>query len=342
MSTLLKLQMAEGFRETASRPCGRKIVWEDNGTLNVGDSDFAQPEFLGHIGGVDCPIALDAKRGVAWVYCCQYRLGVKDYSEIREFDLTTRRSRRLLRLGLHQWAIWMLTHWAEANSLLALVATDTRAAMVHIRHHLALIDTRSGQMHLVALPRDAFVPLAICTRRRWVIFHGAEGTHLISIQGRHLKTLPPGGPAGRGASIHPVRPLALVGGDGIWLWDLEKGTSTRIRDRGQFPHWSPDGRGFWFSESSSDLFYWNYETGAEKRVLRFVGNPYPEINYSRPITISPDGKRLAVSLTRMLKVDPDVLEKTPTLARLHRMCVVDLEKCEAWIAPGYARNFAWV
>jgi hypothetical protein len=344
MAPALKLQLAEGFREVVARPCGRRLVWEEDGLLRVSDADFSQPAALANIGAVDCPIAVDAPGGRAWAYCCQFRLGGRDFSEIREFDLASGRHRRLVRLGLHQWALWLLSHWVEEGVLLALIATDTRAAAIHIRHHLGLIDLRNGTMHLVALPRDAFVPLACCPRRRWLVFHGAEGMHLVAFGGRHLHTFAPrptDGPRGRGASIHPQRPVALLGGDGLWLWNLEDNSARRLRDRGQFPVWMPDGRHCWFSESSSDLFELDVETGAERRLLRIAANPYPEINYARPVAVAADGARLALSLTRLLKIDPAAAANSPTLARLHRFCIVDLTAREAWLAPGYARNLAW-
>ena len=346
MTPTLRLQLAEGFREVAARKCGRRVVWEENGELRSGETDFAAPSNLGNIGGVDCPLAVDARNGRVWAYCCQFRPGARDFSEIREFDLATGRSKRLARLGLHQWAVWMLTHWPEAEALLALVATDTRSAAIHIRHHLAVLETRTGTMRLVALPRDAFVPLAWCARRQWVVFHGAEGTHLVTLAGRRLLTLPPAanhapGPRGRGASLHPEKPLALIGGDGIWQWNLETGALRQLRERGQYPVWMPDGKRCWFSESSSDLFELDCETGTERRLLRFAGNPHLEINYSRPVAVEPGGERLALPLTRLLKVDPVVAGQAPTLARLHRLCVVDLTAQEAWMTQGYARNLTW-
>jgi hypothetical protein len=348
MTPLLRLQLAEGFREVAARQCGRPLAWEENGELRMAETDFAETRGMESIGGVDCPLAVDAKSGRLWAYSCQFRVGARDFSEIREYDLATGRGRRLVRLGLHQWALWLLSYWAEADVLLALVATDTRSAAIHIRHHLALIETKTGAMRLMALPRDAFVPLAWCTRRRWVIFYGAEGTHLVSFNGRRILTLPAvksadgAGPRGRGAAIHPERPLALLGGDGIWLWNLETGALRCLRERGQYPTWMPDGSGCWFTESSSDLFQMDCDTGAEQRLLRVAGNPYTEINYARPITADLAGQRLALPLTRMLKVDPVVAGQAPTLARLHRLCVVDLAAREAWMSPGYARHLTWV
>jgi hypothetical protein len=342
MSLPLKLQLAEGFREVAPRACGHRLLWEENGDLRCGETDFSVTKNFGQLGGADCPIAVDPARGLAWAYCCQYRLGVRDYSEIREFDLATGRSRRLVRLGLQQWAIWLLAHWPAADSLFVLVATGTQASAINIRHHLAVINLRDGALHLVALPRDAFAPLAWCLRRRWVIFHGAEGTHLVSFTGRKMLTLPVGGPLGRGADIHPEKPLALVGGDGIWLWNLEDGTSRRLRERGQYPRWMPDGRSCWFSESSSDLFQLDCDTGAEKRLLRIAGNNFTEINYARPIAADATGRRLALPLTRLLKTDPSVAERTSLLSRIHRLCVVDLDAREAWLSGGYARQLVWI
>ena len=341
MALPLKLQLAEGFREVAPRACGRQLLWDENGEFRYAQTDFLTPRTFGYLGGVDCPLAVDAARGVAWAYCCQYRLGVRDYSDIREFDLATGRSRRVLRLGLRQWALWLLAHWPGTDTLIALVATDTRNDAIFVRHHLAVIDTKTSQLHLIPLPRDAFAPLAWCPRRKWIIFHGAEGTHLVSFTGRNLLTLPSGGPLGRGADIHPHKPLALIGGDGIWLWNLESGAIRCLRERGQYPRWTPDGTGCWFSESSSDLFHLNIETGAEQRLLRVAGNSFTEINYARPITADAEGRHLALPLTRLLKTDPTVAASSVTLSRIHKLCVVDLVAREAWLAEGYARHMAW-
>jgi hypothetical protein len=341
MALPLKLQLAEGFREVAPRPCGHRLLWEEGGNFRYTETDFLEPRNFGHLGPVDCPLAVDAARGLAWAYCCQYRLGVRDYSEIREFNLATGRSRRALRLGVRQWALWLLAHWPGSDSLLALVATDTRVDAINIRHHLAVIDTKKAQLHLIALPHDAFAPLAYCPRRRWIIFHGVEGTHLVSFAGRNLLTLPSGGPLGRGGDIHPHKPFALIGGDGIWLWNLESGAVSRLRERGQYPRWAPDGTSCWFSESSSDLFQMNCETGAEERLLRVAGHALTEVNYARPIAADAAGRYLALPLTRLLKMDPLAVANAPTLARLHRLCVVDLTAREVWLAEGYARHLAW-
>ncbi len=84
------------------------------------------------------------------------------------------------------------------------------------------------------------------------------------------------------------------------------------------------------------------ETGEEKRLLRVAGNPNTEIAYARPIAADVQGRHLALPLTRMLKLDPAAAANTATLARLHRLCVVDLEAQETWMADGYARHLVWV
>jgi hypothetical protein len=44
----------------------------------------------------------------------------------------------------------------------------------------------------------------------------------------------------------------------------------------------------------------------------------------------------------MLKMDPAAAANSTSLARMHRLCVVDLAAREAWMADGYARHLAWV
>ncbi|HVY68507.1 MAG TPA: hypothetical protein VHH73_01170, partial [Verrucomicrobiae bacterium] len=72
------------------------------------------------------------------------------------------------------------------------------------------------------------------------------------------------------------------------------------------------------------------------------GNNFTEINYSRPIAADAEGRCLALPLTRLLKTDPSAAERTSMLARMHRLCVVDLEAREAWMTSGYARQLAWL
>ncbi len=177
MALPLKLQLAEGFREVAPRACGRRVLWEDSGHLRLAETTFAVPREFGFLGGVDCPITVDAARGLAWGYCCQMRLGVRDFSEIREFDLATGANRRLVRLGLHQWAIWLLAHWPEKNALLAMVATNTRISAINIRHHLAIIDLRQGG---VASHRAA----AGLVLRRWRGVRAGAGLFFTARRGR--------------------------------------------------------------------------------------------------------------------------------------------------------------
>jgi hypothetical protein len=59
------------------------------------------------------------------------------------------------------------------------------------------------------------------------------------------------------------------------------------------------------------------------------------------VAAEPGGERLALPLTRLLKVDATVTGQAPTQSRLHRLCVVDLAAREAWMAAGYARHLTW-
>jgi hypothetical protein len=40
-------------------------------------------------------------------------------------------------------------------------------------------------------------------------------------------------------------------------------------------------------------------------------------------------------------LDPAAAANSYLLARLHRLCVLDLTTREAWTTSGYARNLAW-
>jgi hypothetical protein len=40
-------------------------------------------------------------------------------------------------------------------------------------------------------------------------------------------------------------------------------------------------------------------------------------------------------------MDPLAAANATTLARMHKLCVVDVQAREAWVTTGYARHLAW-
>ncbi len=347
----IRIQLAPGYRETSPEAIpGKWLLWERDGKLWQAGTGLDSPKGLGVAGGTDCPIAVDSKAGAAYAYVCGTQPGSRDFSEIRRFDLTSGQISRVARLGLNQWVLWLLASLEDHAALITLLASDARLTALEIRHHLAFFDTLGARKpRALPLGRDAFCPQALCPRRGEVIFHGAEGWQRVRFAGQTLGRQPQVGEGlGRGASFHPTRPLVALGAGGLFLWDLESGALRQVRDRGHYPVWDGDGRGLWFRESSSDLVHLDLDSGVETRLLRIVGNPYPELHYARQVVPSADGRFLALGLTRKVRLNEATDRKPgapgqpePVWTHAHHFCVVDLARKLVWHAPIHARNIAW-
>jgi len=273
----LALRLSPGWRTVPPRTGDYRVLWTRGQHLFIDETDLGRPAPLGLVGGLDCPIAVDQQRGLAYRYCCQETAGRRDYSQIREFDVHTGLSRTACKLPLNQWVVWMCRLISGKGMLCGLVATDQPGARVEITHQLGFFDVNSGGVIRLDLPRDAFSPLDAHPGRREVLFHGIEGFQLISFRGERKRRLAGRNlPAGRGGAFHPTEPLVVLGGGKLVLWDLRDGQLVELRATGQYPLFTRDGRGFWFSESSADLWYYDLETREATRILEIAGYRNPE------------------------------------------------------------------
>ncbi len=336
----LPLLLGEGWRQVPARACGMRLLWESAGRLFASETDFAAIKDVGEIGRIDCPVAVDTGRGVAYRYACTDGQSL-DYSEIRSFDLTAGNTSKAFRLGLNQWVVWMLRHLAKEDLLVAMVATHMPGEGVRIQHQLGLFDLKKGKRLFVPLPRDAFMPCDLHPGRREVLFSGAEGWQVVGLKGdrvAHLRQFK-GIPEGRGGNIHPTRPLIALGGRGIALWNREHGNIQQVHPRGQQPVWSRDGEQLFFSESSSDLFVHRLAKAATERIFAVAGNPHAEVTQARPIALSPDGRYGALPILR--RVRRALGEEGPTFAYHYSLVVLDFEQRELWQHTVRATNLAW-
>ncbi len=341
-ATKLPLLLGPEWQAVPPRATGAKLLWQAGPRLMCAETDFAEPQALGDVGLVDCPLAVDTTRRMVYGYASPQGCQQKDFSELRAWHLEQGTGSRLFRLGLNQWALWMLRYLPRHDALLGLVATDMPGEGVNIQHQLGIFDLGKMKSLLVSLPRDAFLPLDIHPTRREVLFYGVEGYQVIEFSGKRLRRLAgPGLPEGRGGCYHPSGDKALLGGSGIVLWDLAADRLEPLHPRGHHPLWDGEGKGFWFSESSGDLFYYSLAEGRSERVLALAANAHPDIRYARSPAATRDGRYLAVCLTRRVKRSAGSEPDAPLYRHDHCLCVLDTRKREVWQLPGPCRNAVW-
>lgn len=344
MRTALALLLAKGWKQVPPRSTGRRLVWRSGSGLWCSQTDFAEPRALGDVGPVECPLAVDASSGLVYRYVCPTGYVKRDFSEVRSFDLNTGAVETVAVLGLNKWVLWLCDFLRSHPVMLTLVATDMPGEGICIQHQLGFFDLKTRRSLLLPLPRDAFRPLVHCSQRQELCFYGVEGYQRVDYKGKRLGLIHGDElPVGRGASYHPTRSVLALGGRGIALWDFEAQSLRQVCDRGHYPVWERGGTGFWFSETSSDLQYYSEEARTTERIVSVAGNPHAEVNDARPVSVSRDGRYLALCLVRRVKrrEDSSAAARSPFILQ-HTLCVLDTMQKEIWQHPGLAQEITWV
>lgn len=349
----MNIEFAEGWQSVAPRADAPGLIVETDGRLVYQQSDFSSAQDLGAVGPVDCPVAFDPVTRTAYRYVCASTLSRGDYSELRAYDLATGQSRSLLQLPLNQWVLWML-EWIDseepgtAGQLFGLLATDRPADdQVVIEHRLFALKVDESRPRMSPICRDAYRPLTFSRQRKELMFAGAEGIYLVNFRGVRSATFPDADASGQGAAFDPSGGArAVIGGDGLFLWDLASNSSERLKRLGRYPVWAVGQEGFWYRESSSDLYYYDLAKRESSKLFEVVGNRNPECWHARPVTQSRCGRYLAVSVTaKQLKGVSRKANAAGNRERVfahnHVLCILDVERREYWQQEGLANHVTW-
>ncbi|MEM9226558.1 MAG: hypothetical protein AAGA45_01185, partial [Verrucomicrobiota bacterium] len=234
-------------------------------------------------------------------------------------------------------------HLPRHDAIFTLVATHMPGEGLNIQHQFGIFDLAKMKQLFITLPRDAFFPLDVHVPRREVLFYGAEGYQLIGFSGKRSRRLAGEGlPNGRGARFHPHEAWVLLGGDGIYRWHLEGGHLEQLQARGHYPVWDHGHTGYWYSESSGDLYYASLEDGTVERVLAIAGNTSPEVRRASPVVPSADGRYLIARLTRRVKRSDDATLGGENAYRSDScLCILDTQAKEVWQYPGLHDYPVW-
>jgi len=351
--SVLNIQLAEGWEEIPPPGRGPSLMIESEGELSLYRNDFTLEHKFGPVGPVDCPLAYDAQASLVFRYISAPRIGRRDFSQIRAYDVKMGTSELIAELPLNQWVLWLL-EWirggpSEGGRLFGLVATDdTSSDMVVLKHQLFLMKPFDGIATKRPLCRDAYAPIAFSLQRRRILFVGAEGIYTVGLNGeRHAELALTDRAIGRGAAFSPnSSDEVLIGGSGLRLWNYKTGECRKLTQQGQYPCWSKDGRGIWFSESSADLLYYDIESRETTRVLQVARNHDKEYSLARPIRISPDGRYLGVQLSgkRMKGISRNSImgARERVYEQSQAFFVLDLKTSELWRHEGFVTQFLWI
>lgn len=353
-STHLPIRLDDGWREATPGSDAPRLLAEEDGHMRLLAPDLKVAHDFGAVGPVDCPMAYDPVRRLAFRYVCASGFRRGDFSQLRAFSVDRGESYALKELPLRHWVLWFL-EWIGATEeqpgqLFGLLAVDRPMNdQVVIEHRLFAYKLGAAQLNLRLLCRDAYKPLAFSHRRRELVFAGADGIYLLSLRGERKLSLPAGAAAtGHGAAFDPSGAgRVILGGDGLHLWDLERNSCQRLTRNGRHPVWAPDCRGVWYRESSADLHFFDFAKDEAQKVVSLGQQRHPEFWHARPVCLSPCGRYLALSLTE--KVLRGVSRKgsvdsSPEKVYIHRhvLCVMDLTAKTYWCREGHAKHLRWV
>ena len=348
-----KLDFTDDWEEGSPSVDAPSLIIEEAGELLNLKTNLEQKHNFGSVGLVNCPIAYDPLRRIAFRYICPSGFRKEDFSQLRAFSLDRGESFSLLELPLNHWILWLLEWVASADhksgQLFGLHAADRSFnEQIVIDHRLFMYKLGESQLRLRPICRDAYKPLAFSRQRAELVFAGAEGIYLLGLDGNRKLTLSPDIVAGgQGASFHPSGDAQIVvGGDGLHLWNLNTNHCQQLTSKGRHPVWSMDGKGVWYRESSADLHYYDFASDEAHRVIGIPKQRHPDFWHARPVCLSRDGRYLATSLTE--KVLRGVSKKNTSAGARervylynHQLIVLDLKEKAYWSRQGFADQLCW-
>jgi len=351
---MLELKLAEGWREVTPRQVGLQLLGESDGHLQLLESDLVDSIDFGKVGPIDCPITYDRQRRMAFRYVCEERVGFRDFSQLRAFNLVTGQSFVLHELPLSHWVLWFLK-WIEGTEqspgrFLGLLASDRSSAdHLELRHQLFVYLPGASQTLNRPICQDAYHPLDFSQQRKELLFVGAEGVYIVGLRGERLAEFKDvERPSGRGGCFDPSGSSTVaIGGNGLHLWDTYSGECRRLRRQGQYPVWCGNRNALYFSESSSDLFEYDLSSDLSKPLVQVLKSHSKEVSFASSVRLSQNGRYLALSLTgRRLKgvmhSKVDAGGREHVYANQHELCVLDVERKEIWRREGFFKNLCWI
>jgi hypothetical protein len=348
-----KLEFTDDWDEGTPSGDTPSLIIEESGELLYLKSNLELQHNFGSVGLVNCPIAYDPVKRMAFRYICPSGFRKNDFSQLRAFSLDRGESFSLLELPLNQWIFWLLEWVASADhksgQLFGLHAADRSINdRIVIDHRLFMYKPGESQLRLRPICRDAYKPLAFSRQRAELVFSGVEGIYILGLKGnRKLTLLPDIVASGQGASFHPSGAAQVaVGGDGLHLWDLDTNECQRLTPKGRHPVWSMDGNGIWYRESSADLYYYDFASDKAHQVIGMPKQRHPDFWYARPVCLSKDGRYLAASVTeKVLRGLSQKNTSTGAHERVythnHRLIVLDLKQKAYWSRQGFADQLCW-
>ncbi|MGE9289971.1 MAG: hypothetical protein ACQKBT_03210, partial [Puniceicoccales bacterium] len=195
------------------------------------------------------------------------------------------------------------------------------------------------------LPAGCQHPVTASPETDRLLFHGPDGYQLLNLKGHRQLLLSDSvwGNGRGGAAFHPKRRTIAIGGNQLALYDPQERRRDELCSPGVHPVWSLNREGLFYETSSSDLFFYDLETGSKEEIVSIPANRNPELKKARPVELSPDGRFFALPLTRRSPFHAETVRADQPLWSEHQTLVIgDLERKEIWQHPGPTDHCTWI
>lgn len=340
----MQLALAEGWTQVSPRDTPYTLLLSDQNPgqrLIAVNTAFSQPKDLGFSGGTNCPIAVD-------------RTGE------RIFYSADKLTERDLRSGVERhFAIddafgifWMLTYQPDPPGLVMLLhSTDP------MDQRLGVLDLSTGTLDQPPLPAEAFCPLAIDHDRGLVLFPTRRGGAAVcSLAGSPTPVASIATPRSvLGGCFDGDTGRVILGGSGLHGWNTRTGTLSQLCPQGRYPVLDREGD-IWFALEDGILCRLRRDGSGHDAIASLTGLDPTGWGYAQPVVFSPDGRYGLVRLTGKTPLSAEELAKAEAFCKRHGqpfrefyrysyrpvLCILDLDRQEAWCHDGYAHNLAWI
>jgi hypothetical protein len=266
------------------------------------DTSFARQKDLAFSGGSNCPLAVDHAN--ARVY---FSADVLTSIDLRSGALQQHDA------GTDLSASWMLEYRPRQSDLLMLLHGPELKA-----HCLGAFDLGTDRLRTLPLPDDVFFPLAIDHTRGVALFSARQaGAALCDLSGSTVALSSIRLPHfAMGGCFIDDGSKVILGGDGLYGWDLGSGSVSPLCKTGRYP--VPDRNGdIWFCTEDGNLCRLRRDGSGFDTIVELAGVDPRGWGYSQPVVFSPDGRYGLARLTGKTALTGPELAEAEEFCRRH-------------------------
>lgn len=343
----MELSLADGWTQVEPRETSFELLISGQPPeqhLISSDTAFRHRREIGFSGGINCPVAVDETGGrvfvsVDGIVSYGLRGNVEEECKIIE-DVSP---------------VWMLSYNPTGPNLLMHLHGEEP-----MQSFIARLNLDTGNIERQPLPEEAFFPLALNVACDKVLYSSRHRGAAVYDLENEVSTLASAKVPSwvQGGTFDTDERRIILGGDGLWGWDTDSGSISRLCERGMYPA-VDGGGGVWFSLKDGALAKLNSKDGSFEAIVELSGldtSGGKEGSFAQPFVFSPDALYGLARLTGRKKLVGKELEEADAFCKSvgqpfsehhqysyeHYLCLLDLEAQEVWCSEGYAHNINWL